>query len=309
MKYRRKAKKKQRIKNTTQENVATLERLASKSKVKSPPGRKKEANAEWVTVTPQKAAEWLKTAQDNYRNVSEKTVLSYAIAMENGEWGENGETIKFDSEGRMWDGQHRLHAVVLADAPVKMLVVYNVEDQRGVDVGKNRTLGDYLKNQDVGVTSSNTLAEAIRFLWELQHGKYSGKKYGTIRPSHSALLEFMEKEHPNLPASVEKCKPKSLLPRGHIAGYHCLFSRYDVDMANEFAEALRVSDELYLDSKDPVKKLRDKLIKDAMKTVSKMPRKTKTATAISAWNYWVDRKTPKSLRLIDEIPEMKGVKL
>lgn len=63
------------------------------------------------TVTPMKAARWLKRNIAN-RRVSPKVVRNYAGDMSRGEWLLNGEAIKFDRDGNLLDGQHRLGAIV-----------------------------------------------------------------------------------------------------------------------------------------------------------------------------------------------------
>ena len=79
------------------------------------------------TITPQDAERILKESEKAFseaeggfkqRNRRRDTVTAYAEDMAAGRWKENGETIKFDSEGRLIDGQHRLAAVVKANTPI-----------------------------------------------------------------------------------------------------------------------------------------------------------------------------------------------
>lgn len=96
------------------------------------------------TITPAKAKQYLATRVTN-RNVSESKVLEYAIAMEQGRWSLNGETLKFDEEGHLFDGQHRLEACVLAERTFQSYVVRGIKDERAmstVDTGKGRSHTD-----------------------------------------------------------------------------------------------------------------------------------------------------------------------
>lgn len=79
------------------------------------------------TVTPKMAAELLRH-NDSNRNLSRSLVSKYASDMKSGAWETNGETICISKDGTLKDGQHRLSAVIQANVPVQMLVVYDVED-------------------------------------------------------------------------------------------------------------------------------------------------------------------------------------
>ena len=66
-----------------------------------------------IKVTPHLASKWLQKNSCN-RPLSQNTVYRYADAILSGEWKLNGDTIRFDSNGTLIDGQHRLHACVKA---------------------------------------------------------------------------------------------------------------------------------------------------------------------------------------------------
>ena len=95
-------------------------------------------------ITPDKAKQMLSRMVNN-RKLSDAKMLEYAIDMEQNRWASNGETIKFDADGNLFDGQHRLHACILAGHPFETLVVRGLTDENAfstIDVGKNRTHGD-----------------------------------------------------------------------------------------------------------------------------------------------------------------------
>lgn len=102
---------------------------------------------EIVTVTPETAAKWLGQNHGN-RNVRILKVKAYARDMRNGKWMTSGDSIKFDWNGRLIDGQHRLEAVIESGATVRILVA------RGLDPRVQDVL-------DVNVRRSN--ADALRF--------------------------------------------------------------------------------------------------------------------------------------------------
>jgi hypothetical protein len=124
-------------------------------------------------ITPATAGAWLQTMGRN-RPASEQTVARYVAAMERGEWLVNGESIKFDTYGKLIDGQHRLTAVVRSEVPIESLVVrgLNGDAFETLDTGKNRKLPDLLALH--GFVDVNNLAALTRLL-------YSYRYFGTVR--------------------------------------------------------------------------------------------------------------------------------
>jgi hypothetical protein len=79
---------------------------------------KQQRGVEWMTVTPDQALKWLEDTNTNNRSVRDIHVQRLASDMKNGKWrGFNGEAIRFDSLGRLVDGQHRLWACTVAGVP------------------------------------------------------------------------------------------------------------------------------------------------------------------------------------------------
>lgn len=84
--------------------------------------------AEVRKVTPELAKTWLGTTEKN-RTFRKSRVAQYAADMKAGRWQLNGEAIKFDKNGHLLNGQHRLHAVVRADTTVPMLVISGLDPE------------------------------------------------------------------------------------------------------------------------------------------------------------------------------------
>lgn len=66
-------------------------------------------------VSPQQAAEWLANQRNN-RRISQSHVEMLAEEMRSGRWVPEQAALRFDEDGRLWDGQHRLSAIVLCNA-------------------------------------------------------------------------------------------------------------------------------------------------------------------------------------------------
>ena len=78
------------------------------------------AGFEWVT--PVKAEEWLLSNPRN-RKLRKAVVRKYASMMGQGDWLTTGDSIVFDVEGRLLNGQHRLEAIIHSGARAYLLVV------------------------------------------------------------------------------------------------------------------------------------------------------------------------------------------
>src|SRR5712691_3180199 len=80
-----------------------------------------------VTITPELAQEWLDRGGNN-RKVTRRRIDAMTAAIQRGEWQLTGEAIKLDDEGRVRDGQNRLHAIVQAGIPVRSVVARGVSE-------------------------------------------------------------------------------------------------------------------------------------------------------------------------------------
>jgi hypothetical protein len=77
---------------------------------------------EIVEVSPELAESWL-SKNPNNRNLRRSVVDGYARDMSAERWALNGETVKFAADGHLFDGQHRLNAIIVSGATVPMVVV------------------------------------------------------------------------------------------------------------------------------------------------------------------------------------------
>jgi hypothetical protein len=117
------------------------------------------------TITPERAAVMLRTANVDNRRLRMHAVQSMAGAMRRGEWITTHQGIAFTQSGRLVDGQHRLSAIVLAEMPIDMMVSYGLPDDafKVLDRGIKRSIED--------VTGlEKRLAEAVSFAGRIAHG-------------------------------------------------------------------------------------------------------------------------------------------
>lgn len=93
-------------------------------------------------ITPDIARAYLSKNIVN-RNINEKRVTAYAYDMAHGAWETNGEAIKFDKNGNLRDGQHRLSAIVRSNVPVDIVVIRGIDNENSIyDRGRPRDITD-----------------------------------------------------------------------------------------------------------------------------------------------------------------------
>lgn len=121
-----------------------------------------------VMVSSEAAKRWLAHNKKN-RNISEIDVERYANDMANGLWQFAADPIRFDVNGNLLDGQHRLTALArLEDVTIPLLVIRGLptESQMVMDQGRKRTPGQQLGLR--GVKDANLMAAIFKvvMLWE-----------------------------------------------------------------------------------------------------------------------------------------------
>lgn len=139
-------------------------------------------------ITPELAEEWLKKNIFN-RKMSDRLVLTYVEAMKAGEWRLNGETIIFDWDDRLQQGQHRLQAVVDSGTTIWSVVVFGAEPEAifTLDGGRKRTTGDALRL--IGEHDVANLGTALSWTWRYQSGLMTTGGVGVTTPHLLKLLE------------------------------------------------------------------------------------------------------------------------
>lgn len=244
------------------------------------------------TITPEVALTYLAKNTRN-RRISMTDVITLAETIRRGEWLFNGESIVFDSDGALADGQHRLQAVVVAETPITSLVVEGVQPRKAqMTMGqcRKRTLGSQLDL--AGEKYCTALASAINVAHRLllNDGDWShlrsGRQWVPSVPEGMAFLDA----HPELRESVrvgDRAR-KALIrfPIGLAAGTHYAMSTVNKDDADMFWSLL--GGDGHLDPGNPIELARRLFIRDAQKTKNQ-PRllaRVRCAYAVLAWNYW-----------------------
>lgn len=143
-----------------------------------------------ISVTPDIAKRWLGRNVMN-RNVRELIVDGYARDMAAGKWELTGEPIKFERDGTLLDGQHRLHAVIKSNTTVLMFVVRGLDRhaQRVMDTGSKRTASDALTLGGEKNTSLLSATARIAVAMERVDTIARAQRY---QVTHAELIDFID---------------------------------------------------------------------------------------------------------------------
>ncbi len=188
---------------------------------------------EVLKITPEIAESLLSTAHDN-RTINKHRVLSYSKAMEDGDWKQNGESIKIDRAGILIDGQHRLSAIIQCGLTIPMLVVRDLDHSvfDTIDTGKSRTGGDVLKIQ--GIQNSTNVSSGVTLYLLL-----SGRGIGYRVDNRMVLSEYLTNPtlYQNLSAiggMFYKTNHRIITPAEYIGFYRFFCTRLDANTVDKF---------------------------------------------------------------------------
>ena len=159
-----------------------------------------------ISVDPELAEKWLALNVAN-RTVRAARVREYAAEMTAGRWLYTADPIRFDEDGKLIDGQHRLRAIVKSGATIDLHVVRGLprEAQDAIDTGAARTASDALKVR--GFKNGAALAATVPIVnWLLKGGGWAASY------SRNDVVYWVE-VHEGLAEVVETCtKMRNLLP-------------------------------------------------------------------------------------------------
>ena len=237
--------------------------------------------AQFVVVTPDRAARWLDRNTRN-RRLRARTLDRYTRDMENGRWHMDGSPIRFAKDGTLLDGQHRLAAVVKSGLSQKMLVVVGLvpEAQSVMDTGPARSAADALTMDGYSPTTTVALAAGAKLAIEFERGDYSHNQ----EVSHSDIIAFID-AHPLLLWAVEQMRP--LRNKADCAPAIITYSLFRFAEINK-VEALifwhDVVEKVNLPANDPALTLGQRLA-TARRNAERIDRTSLVAMIFRAWNY------------------------
>jgi hypothetical protein len=239
------------------------------------------------TITPAMAQLYLDTFNIGpNRAISDGNVEKYGQAMAAGRWRVNGDAIRFSITNKLLDGQHRLLACALYDAPFTTYVVRDLPDEvmPTIDAGQTRTGGQVLKI--AGVQNGNVVAAMANAIYRYDHNQNM-----SFPVDNQQRLETLDRypdlvEHTGTQDHIRHNFRR--IPNSLVAGLHYLFTQADEKKAERFLKALTEGAEYY--DGNPASSLR-RLMLNASMAKGRIAAQYWNGYTIKAWNsYFVDQR-------------------
>jgi hypothetical protein len=242
------------------------------------------------TITPRKAKQWLDEANVDNRNMRNKRVSAYARDIANKNWALTGDAIRFNGDGTLIDGQHRLAGCVEAGKAFKSFVMRGLPSDAkfNIDTGAGRSFSDTLKY--LGHKRVAQLAATIRWNVQYERGALLARDQVTV----NELLAYLD-EHPDIVDAVNAVGGNN----HQFGSLHTIMStlifrtkRKMPGEANAFYAQILSGEGLKKES--PVFALRRFLEWNTLGTRKALPAVTQ-AIVIKAFNAWIEGREVKVL--------------
>ncbi|MBE0506761.1 MAG: hypothetical protein IBX50_08575 [Marinospirillum sp.] len=258
-----------------------------------------------VMVTPAIASKWLSECNTANRPVTAAHVERLKNEILKEKWSLNGASICFNNQNVIVDGQHRLHAIIAADATIPCLVITGIEDPeafRSHGLSKPRTAADMAAIK--GVKNHHEMASIARFMIMWESSKNGSEfasemlysKYSDVSSPDDISTKAMEIST-DAGQVLDMCRDALWLKRRTkwIAALLVIYLA-DKDRATIFINDLVNGNKRYGDSTYPVFMLRDKLMTGVEKNNSAQSNLIAAAYIFKAWNSFIQGKTIKNLK-------------
>lgn len=207
-------------------------------------------------------------------------------AMERGEWRLSPDAIHVSDEGRLFNGQKRLTAVLESGVkcPFIVLIGGDQHDQEITDTGQKRIFAHMLQLR--GEKNTNLLAAATASVWAYENIgiPLAYKGLASRAPTIPQLFEALDR-HPLLRDVTSRRRGVVGIPPGLYVALCYLMLRADEEDANFFYE--RLADGVELKPGSPILTLRNRLMNEAQKEGHGLNSKVIAAFVVRAWNAWV----------------------
>lgn len=216
------------------------------------------------------------------RTIRKTRVARYAHDMTAGKWGFTGEPIIIGRGGELFNGNHRMYAVIDSACAMPMIVVRGVDRSAydSIDSGFSRIAADVLGA--AGYENRNALASAARWLWRYENGGILSST--AIATCSNVMVAEVVKNNPGLLASTKRTMRdgiKAIAPVSPMAFCHYVFGRIDHADAERFFDDLERGEGIT--SKDAVWHLRQRLISQKS-NFSRMRPEDLVILVFKAWN-------------------------
>lgn len=240
------------------------------------------ANATVVDITPEVAQRWLDESNIHNRSIKPSVVAAYVRDMQNNRWRLTGEPIKFDNQGTLLDGQHRLQAISRLDKSISTFVVFGLdsESQDVMDSGVKRGAADALVFE--GTKNANDVSATARLALSMNENR----RIVNVKLTNAEVQEYV-RANPELPEAIGALRKSTtrhvpITPRVATYAFWVMW-RVDPNDAIRFMTSLETLADL--DITNPILVLHRRLA-GTYGANRKISIEEQLSLVFRAWNYW-----------------------
>lgn len=259
-------------------------------------------------ITPQEAGAILATKNTKNRRVNKNHVKSLALDMINGTWRYNADPIRFDANGTLIDGQHRLYAIAISQVAELCKLVYglNPECIKSIDVDmKPRNLSDLFTMDNI--KDANNVAAIVNRYFALSNGFVAlsapKNQSAAVSTSHINTKSTTEQRYEFYYSQQEVFDEITAFARTlykrlrimQVSDIGGMFAYLFIDKHHSYDEVSSFFEQLYASSDMTcINSLRNKLIND-LSSIKKMSSSHRQSIIAKTWNYYIKGKDVKVL--------------
>jgi hypothetical protein len=256
-----------------------------------------------VEVTPGLAAEWLATSNIGNRRLYPQHIAKLVDEMRRDEWVENGQSISFDPNGGLLDGQHRLHAIVKSGKSYNLVVVRGVTDSRAFQtydaVINKRTPAQIaaMRGVERWISYKTTSARAL-ICWEDAESLSDFRSSALWAPSFlphrvaDVAVQISDEWETINSAMHQATRHSGAL--SHVNAMLIILSRIDPIFTDQFMD--RTASGNYEGPNDPCRHFRERLLAPGPWDSDRFKRMAFMAMTTKAWNASKRQEPMKLLR-------------
>lgn len=241
------------------------------------------------------------------RAISKPKMDQYRISMNNGDWSMTGDTIKFDNQNNLIDGQKRLMALIESNVNDVAFMICAGLDRNEVftkiDRGQNRTAANDL--EFLGVQNSTLISTMIKNITLFKKQSYGDRGGSSRVMTRKEMIDF-HMEHKDLlqkrasTAGSFYKKSGCLVKPGIIASLYYMFAEKSEEAAKDFFDKFATG--FNLDADSPILVLRNKIMKSKSNNKDRLTQAEIVKYMIIAWNKYRSGEKVKVLKIVPDAP-------
>lgn len=247
------------------------------------------------------------------RPLRKRIVEKYAQDMLAGKWETTNQGIGLigeEPDEMLIDGQHRLHAIILASQVNPQIRIFMAvtkglaaSARSAIDTALRRSGSDVLA-MERGVKNPNVIAAALRLAWLYDEVPWALHTWTSFQPTHAQLLEMADKYPGMAVANQTITTTGRLIPSGPLTTATFLAQRERPDINIDlFLHGLRTGADL--GERSPILALRNYGLNAIKNGVRREP-PAMLALTIRALNAWIidDRRTNMRFEAAQPFPRL-----